>query len=233
MTPWRRLVTAAALTLGLVAGPLAVATPALAGEDNAAVAINTHDGADIFRLAFDIREVAGEVVDHSNGAAAYASCEDCQTIAIAIQVVLVTNEPSTVAPENVAIAINENCSACETFAAAYQIVIGTNGPVQLTAEGRRRIAKIRHELEELKKRAPDMSLAEIDAEVRRLVGELKSVLATELVPQQGKKADVKSDDEATASATASPSASPSPSEPEVSAATPTAPEESPSESPTP
>ena len=45
-----------------------------AGGDNAAVAINTRDGSSLFRLAFKIRRVAGDIVDNQNAAVAYARC---------------------------------------------------------------------------------------------------------------------------------------------------------------
>ena len=65
-------------------------------------------------------------------------------MAVAIQVVLVmTESPNAVVPTNIALAINEKCSSCTTMALAYQFVLGTSGPVQLTAEGRREIARIR------------------------------------------------------------------------------------------
>ncbi|MFN2471431.1 MAG: hypothetical protein ABR583_10705 [Gaiellaceae bacterium] len=118
----------------LLAAVLALAGPALAHpaevrvDDNAAIAINTKDGSSVFKLAFKIRKVAGDVVDETNAAVAYSSCESCRTVAIAIEIVLVTGNPSVVTPTNLAIAINENCNLCTAFAAAYQIVIGTGGP---------------------------------------------------------------------------------------------------------
>jgi putative peptide zinc metalloprotease protein len=96
---------------------------------NCAVAVNTTDGASIFKLAFAIRHVAGDVVDQQNVAVAYSSCTDCRTVAIAIEIVLVDGSPSTVTPENVAVSLNENCSLCTSFAAAYQFVVGTGEPM--------------------------------------------------------------------------------------------------------
>ena len=58
--------------------------------DNAAEAINEKDGKSVFDLAFDVREVSNGVVDQTNSAVAYANCENCQTVAIAVQIILVT-----------------------------------------------------------------------------------------------------------------------------------------------
>ena len=85
----RILVLFASLVL---AGGIACGAPAGAtagGGDNAAVAINTKDGATVFKVAFAIRHVMNGVVDQTNGAVAYASCTDCTTVAIAIEIVLV------------------------------------------------------------------------------------------------------------------------------------------------
>ena len=174
------------LTLFLLALTVAVgvagvgAGAARAGDDNAAVAINTKDGASLFKLAFDIRRVAGDVVDSQNAAVAYSQCERCRTVAIAIQVVLVSSSPSVVTPQNVAIAVNESCNLCETFASAYQFVLGTGGPVRFTQDGRKDLHEIRKDLKEL--RASDLSAAELDTEVDAIVDRLRGVLETQLVP---------------------------------------------------
>ena len=175
----------------LLTALLAFAPPsAAAGGDNTAVAVNTKDGKDVFRLAFHINRVNSEVVDSRNLAVAFANCTDCQTVAIAIQVVLITSDPDVVTPENLALAINYQCSLCETLASAYQMVLTTGGPVRFTPEGMRRIAEIRRRLHEL--RRSDLSIAEIQAQVAALTAELREVVTNELVragrppePQRG------------------------------------------------
>ncbi len=180
-TAMRRLLALLFVLLATAASLGAHAEAAYAGDDNVAVALNTKDGGSIFKLAFSIRKVAGEVVDNTNAAVAYSSCTECSTTAIAIQIVLVTGDPDVVTPTNLAVAVNENCTLCTTFAAAYQIVLSTDGPVKLTGEGRKRIKDIVKEIKRLKKE--DLQPAELDARLDALVGELKQVLATELVPK--------------------------------------------------
>jgi putative peptide zinc metalloprotease protein len=181
-----RRLTTFVITLVLATG-LAAAKPALARADgggNAAVAINTKDGSTVFKLAFAIRRVAGDVVDQQNAAVAFASCTDCQTVAIAIEIVLVEGTPSTVTPENIAIAFNQECSLCTTFAGAYQFVVGYGYPVRFTPDGLRELARIRNELERLRVafEKGELSLAELKARVDVLIGEIKTILRTELVP---------------------------------------------------
>lgn len=159
---------------------LAPAVPAYAQGDTTAVAINTKDGFDIFKLAFQVRRATGDVVDTGNGAVAYASCTDCQTVALAIQVLLISGyDSSVVAPENVAIALNVECVACDTLASAYQFVLTTEGNVHFTAEGAKRMAEIRRAL--LALRSSGLSGAEIQAEVDALMDDLVQVLSAELV----------------------------------------------------
>jgi putative peptide zinc metalloprotease protein len=174
------------LTLVLIALALAVgfgaARPAeaSAGGDNAAVAINTKDGSSLFRFAFKISRVGGDIVDNANAAVAFSSCESCRTTAIAIQIVLVTGSPSTVTPQNVALAVNDQCTLCQTFASAYQFVIGTDGPVKFTSDGRKELAAIKRDIRALKDE--DLSPAELDQRVAAIVDRLRVVLANELVP---------------------------------------------------
>ncbi len=144
------------------------------------MAVNTKDGSDVFRLAFHVNRVASDTVDSANAAVAFASCSDCQTVAIAIQVVLIMSDPTTVTPEKLAIAINQECSECDTLASAYQLVLSTDGPVRLSAEGRRRIAEIRRQLQDL--RRSELSSIEIQARVKTLTAELRDVVTTQLVP---------------------------------------------------
>jgi putative peptide zinc metalloprotease protein len=177
--PIRRLAVAVVLALALLAG----AAPASSlAQDNSAVAINTKDDSSLFQLAFSIKEVGGEVVDQTNQAVAYSNCQECQTVAIAIQVLIVTTEsPDVVMPTNLAVAVNENCDTCTTMALAYQFVLGGQG-LELTKRGERQLREIRRELERLGRKG--LSAEEIRTRTEALVERLRHVLATELVPRR-------------------------------------------------
>jgi putative peptide zinc metalloprotease protein len=175
------LATTLAICLG--AGGLAAA-PAAAQGDNAAVATNTKDGTSIFKFAFSIKRVTDDVVDNGNAAVAYSSCDSCQAVALAIQIVLVSSDPSVVSPENLAIAINENCNLCETLAAAYQFVFGGGDTrLQFTPEGLRRLAELRKAFRDLGKE--DLGVEEIASRLDGLVAELRDVVHTELIELPG------------------------------------------------
>jgi putative peptide zinc metalloprotease protein len=173
----RRLTTilaALALALGL-----AVGAPASAHADNSAIAVNTKDGSSVFKFAFAIRRVMGDVVDETNSAVSYASCTDCSTTAIAIEIVLVDGSPSTFTPTNQAIAINYQCNLCNTFAAAYQFVIQGTGPMHFTHDALTTMAQIRKQIRELQDRS--LSPFDLQAALDPLIAQLKDVLATGLV----------------------------------------------------
>lgn len=185
-----RLRTAPVLVAGLLAVVVTLGpAPALGqleepsgGDTNQAVAVNTEDGASVFRLAFSIRHVTDGVVDQQNQAYAYASCTDCKTVALAFQVVIVVGGANYVAPVNQSAAVNDQCTECLTFASATQIVLGVDGPVVFTAEGRRRLAALRRRMAELESRMDQLTAAQLTAEVSSIEQELIAILREELVP---------------------------------------------------
>ena len=165
-------------------------------QTTAAVAVNTKDGSSVLRLAFAIKKVAGDTVESTNAAVAFASCDNCKTVAISIQVVLVIGDPNVVTPTNLALAYNYECTMCETLASAYQFVLGTGGPVHFSPEGQKAINEIRKELHDLLKQ--DLPIEEIQARVDALMKRLAEVLKTELVAsgKSGEAASRDDDDEA-------------------------------------
>jgi hypothetical protein len=185
MTSIRRLAILPLLALALVSG----SPPALAAADNAAVAINVKDDVYEWRQAFKITRVAGDTVDQSNGAAAVSSCERCRTAAVAFQVVIATGTASTVTPENVAIALNQECLTCATYAGAFQLIVTPHTPMHFTEIGNDRIDQIRAELKTLLDSAAfGPTFEEIDAfnaQVDILFDELTAVVHTELVQAGG------------------------------------------------
>jgi putative peptide zinc metalloprotease protein len=187
---------AAVLLLTTLAG--AGATPAGA-QDNTAIAINTKDGTDIFKLAFKIARVNQDVVDQSNAAVAFNSCQDCQSIAVAFQIVLIFSDPAVVDSQNLALALNENCDACVAFASAYQWLLTTDGPVRLTAAGNQRIAELRKRLRDLL--ASDLTIEQLQAELDEIRDEVADILATNLVPA-GKSGETPTNTESAETTTA-------------------------------
>jgi len=158
----------------------AVRPQAAQAQDNAAVAINTKDGTSIFRVAFKIAHVNKEVVDSTNAAVAWASCTDCEAVAIAFQVVLIFGDPEVATPTNIALAVNWECEACVAFASAFQWVLTTDGAVHFTAEGNRMLAEVRTRLHELGK-MEGLTLDQLLAELQAISDIVRNVLQNEMV----------------------------------------------------
>lgn len=158
---------------------LALPAAAMAGGTSAVV-VNQKDGSDVYRLMLQIRRAMGDTVDTTNTAVAVSSCDACQTIAVALQGVLVMSNPSVFIPENLALALNVNCDLCQTLAVADQTLIQTFGPAHLTAAGNIEIAQIRQQLEAL--RNSGLSIDQIQQRVAQLNAQLQAVLLTQVVP---------------------------------------------------
>lgn len=174
----RRTIAGAVALAGLLAFGSGLAVPA-AAQDTDAVAVNTKDDSSVFKLAFSIKKVGDEVVDPTNAAVAYASCTGCETVAISFQIVLVSGEPDVVAPENVALAINDQCTLCETLAMAIQFVFGNGDePFRLSKEGRAKLHEIKKQLKDLKH--ADLPIEEVRARVKVLVQQVADIVSNEM-----------------------------------------------------
>ena len=165
-----------AATTGTTGG----ATTTSGGDDNVAVAVNTRDGSTVYAVRLKVVITGADVVDSGNAAVAAASCADCQTVAIALEGVIVTGDAEVVAPENIALAINSGCSGCQTLAYAYQNLQTVDGKVRLTGEGRRAVALLRQQLNGLRRSGLD--LLSVKQEVDRIAAEFAAVLTDEVVP---------------------------------------------------
>jgi putative peptide zinc metalloprotease protein len=167
--------------LAIAAALVVLACPSAAlAQDTSAVAVNTKDGSTIFRLAFQIKRTMKSTVDNSNAAVAVSSCDNCRTVAVAFQVVLAMGDVSQLTPTNLALAYNLDCTACDTAAFAYQLVTGDGQVVHFTAEGNRRLAEIRRQLEALRKAG--LSDAELNTALDGIAADLGDIISTELVP---------------------------------------------------
>ena len=184
--------------LPLVAVLFASGAPvATAAADNAAVAVNERDDSYVSRQAFKITRSNGDEVLESNGAAAVSSCERCRTAAVAFQVVIATGTGSTVAPQNVAIALNQECTSCATYAGAYQLTVTPHTEMHFTPAGNQEITEIRGDLLALLDGASfTNSLPEIDAfdsQVDALFDRLVAVVRGEMVLVGGGVVEIDAD----------------------------------------
>ncbi|HJV09012.1 MAG TPA: hypothetical protein VJ653_05000 [Acidimicrobiales bacterium] len=193
--------TARLLLAAVVTAAVLAATPAVSAQtqDNTAEAVNTKDGKSVFKLAFSVKKVTGDV-DAQNTAVAYASCEDCRTVAVAIQVVLVSGDVGSVTPENVAVAINYDCTECETLARAFQFVYGDGQELEFTKEGKAQLHDLKKRVQDLKHR-DDLTLAQLSQELAVIAGEVAEVVENETQIKQPGKPPAESTTSTTAATT--------------------------------
>lgn len=76
-----------------------------------------------FRGHVQINGFEGPSADATNEASAYSSCVGCTTIAVALQLDLVSPRTSQIVAKNYAIAVNDHCTGCVTIAVAIQYVV--------------------------------------------------------------------------------------------------------------
>ena len=179
------------------------------GGTNLALAVNTKDDSSVVKFAFEVRRVMNGIVDQTNAAVAAASCEDCTTIAIAIQVVLVVNDADVVTPTNLALALNVECTSCVTLASAYQWVFSTDGMVTYTPEGWAVIMDIRKQVHDLLKEEP-LDILAIQSELDLLMDQLGETVTTELRPVGNPEPTASQEPESTPTSEPDPTASDEP-----------------------
>jgi hypothetical protein len=144
-------------------------------------------------LALGLRENATDTIDESNSAIAHSTCDACRSVGIAFQVVIVqSSSPSTITPENVAVALNENCTGCSSLAIAHQFVVGRGEPARITSSGKRQLFAVGDDLLRLERSYRDLTDAEIQARTDADAAKVGAILDAELVPVHpgGPKPDV-------------------------------------------
>jgi hypothetical protein len=113
------------------------------GGNNIVQAKNEKDGSFELRGRVDFGQAKGDRVGPSNVALAYSSCRDCQTLAIALQLVVYQQGATAVFPANAAVATNAGCIRCLTIARAVQYVI----PVDDLDNVPREVRDLAHDLD--------------------------------------------------------------------------------------
>lgn len=130
-----------------------------ANKKNVVALVNTENGRFMAKARIRIDKIGSDKVDPLNQASAESRCTDCQTIAVALQVVIYKRGSNSVTPQNVATALNANCTRCVTVALAYQYVI----PVDNYKEVPPRVRELTKEMErELQYFEKVRSVSEID-----------------------------------------------------------------------
>jgi hypothetical protein len=143
------------------------------GPDNVVTTTATADDSTQDRAGVQVGFYGGDDLESTNLANADShDCTGCRSVAVAVQAVIATGDPSTVSPRNVAVASNENCTSCTTFAFAYQYVVTTDGPVHLTSAQRTDIDDLRAQFRDLAD--SDLSPTDLDARLHDLADQFRA-----------------------------------------------------------
>jgi putative peptide zinc metalloprotease protein len=179
------------LSLVVATGVVLVPTTAGASDENVVYAVNRTNGGALVRDSVDYRKAANSTVDEENRAYAVAQCVDCRTLAAAFQLVLVTKPPTTLAPQNEAVAVNNECTSCVTWASAKQIVVETGGPAALSDHGHERLKAVERNLGALQGQMMDMTVEQLAADLDFWFAEFLDVARTEIVRTDGGQNDAR------------------------------------------
>ncbi len=142
------------------------------------------------RVAFQVRTDTGPVESASNVAVARSAfCQNCNTVAISVQIDLVSGTVDRVNAENHAEARTSNCIACNTLANAEQFIVapGTSG-VRLTDQGARDLQVVHDQLDRLAHAG--LPALDLQPRIDALMDQVMTVLRTEVTLGQAPTAGV-------------------------------------------
>lgn len=151
-------------------------TPVGGGPKNVVLVQNLNDGRLQVRGNVQLGRIPGPTAAPVNLARAYSSCVDCQTLAVALQIDLVTAGTHQAAPENAAVALNYDCTDCHTVALALQYVLTVDDPTQVPDEANRLMARMHQELAALQG-DPNLTLGDAEARVFAVIAEFEDLRA--------------------------------------------------------
>jgi hypothetical protein len=152
-------------------------TPGGGGPKNLVLVQNLGDG----RLKVDgnvqLGRIPGPVAAPANVARAYSSCTGCRTLAVALQVDLITVDTRQATPENAAVAVNYACTDCDTVALAFQYVLTVDDPIQVPDSANQLMAQMRQELHGMQG-DPTLTLSDAEVRVMAVLAQFQDLVAS-------------------------------------------------------
>jgi hypothetical protein len=144
------MLAAGALVVALTAGMAAPAGAYVPGGSvgNYVTVINIRNNSQEYRMKWDMEYVYGPNLNATNQAYAKATCDNCNTAAVAFQIVLASGV-KTVNANNSGVALNVACQNCDTQAVADQFVVASPGSVWITPQGILQLWSLRQQFEDL------------------------------------------------------------------------------------
>ena len=192
---------------------------------------NSQDKRFMARASLKTHRIQGDDIRPYNLALVQAQCTDCQTIAVAVQVVFYQRGATNIQPENIAIASNVGCTRCVTIAWAVQYVIPVD---DLKADVPDEVKSLMQDIDkELRyfssiKSIDELSSDEAAVRLQRILDQYSDLQGYLHKAMSKRTQDNDADPQAGASSSPSPSAAPASGTP-----APTEPSASPTNSPSP
>jgi len=198
--------------------------PAAGGGDNIVQVINHADSH--FRMDGKVKldQIPGPTAGPKNEAIAFSSCTGCQTMAVALQINLISPEARNIQPLNKGSAVNYRCTSCVTYGRAIQYDIQVVDTSQIPSDVRELMRQMDATLNHIK--TSDDSFDQALAEVNGVIAQFK-----ELAGYLDDKAEMTTDPTTPGASPLPPSPAPS-SSPSQSGAPAESPTPSPQPSPT-
>jgi putative peptide zinc metalloprotease protein len=172
--------------------------------DNQALAVNTTDDSVTYDVAMAMVWVDDDRALNTNEAVAVSSCDNCVSVAVAFQVVVIVGQADVVVPQNLSTAANYDCFECITAAVASQLVVTVDslpGAQQQVA-----LADLWEDVAGFAASIPTLSLAEITSRLDGYKAEILAILGVR-AEELGLDADEPSSDTSPSTGT-SPTATP-------------------------
>ncbi len=151
-------------------------SPGSYGGHNQVIAHNHADGQMLMRGRVDLQHLPGPSAAPVNYAEAIGACVGCQTLAVALQIDLISLDATTVAPTNTAVALNYGCSGCFTSARALQYVVQVEDPNHVPQRASDLVRAMNAELRAVE-HSPNMTVSEAQARIDSVVAEFSDLAA--------------------------------------------------------
>jgi hypothetical protein len=117
-----------------------------AGGHNVVRLINRVDGKFRLKGKVQLNHIPGPNAAPVNLAFSYAECTGCQTLTVALQLNLISQNATSITPQNYAIAENYRCTDCDTVARAIQYNLQVADPNEVPPRAREMVNQMNHEL---------------------------------------------------------------------------------------
>lgn len=136
------------------------------GATNNVTVVNRVDDRLRVRGSIQLNRIPSDMTTPINQAVAYATCTDCQTFSVALQINLISTSATFVVPQNAAAALNFYCTRCVTVARALQFVVQVEDPLVTPPGVADLIQALERELRVIASEARSGRMTVADAETR-------------------------------------------------------------------